>query len=78
MKFNLHYYFEDFVSLENASQNNVDSSKWSFNYLDTITFSTTPIYIMDNTTNTSTNIALNHFNENISSDWLNTSSKTAK
>lgn len=60
------------------AQNNVDSSKWSFNYLDTITFSTTPIYIMDNTTNTSTNIALNHFNENISSDWLNISSKTAK
>ena len=57
----------------NANEN---SSSWSFNNLDTMTFSTNEIYI--NSTSSATNIVINPSSQNALPNWLNISRKIVK
>ena len=61
--------------LMNANANE-NSSSWSFNNLDTMTFSTNEIYI--NSTSSATNIVINPSRQNALPNWLNISRKIVK
>lgn len=59
------------------AQNGIDSTKWTFNTIDTITFSTEPIYIFANNSTTA-NIAMNKMNNDINLNWQDASTARAK